>query len=303
METNENKDSSVAIQSISRGSTPIHSPIVLSKKYISTPPISPRILLNKSPLSNGKKLSQQSLNLENSPSAILVGQISSSNNSNTINSPNPFENNKPIHYQPSLISIPLDDFDNSDYRIPTQRQIAQNSFINLNDSTNSFHINISSIQQLPPSPANSEIINTNNNDENTTTENQETTTTTDNQNEANLQQQLVRVSLFSNFTKLNTVWAFFGISLILTTVIMFIVGFMKENETIIFSGIITSPIGFLIINHAIHLAYRRSRRQFEMLTAEPPPPPDPSTIPSKLEEISIDIQSSPSIGDVLQKYE
>eukprot|EP01133_Synstelium_polycarpum_P001187 gene1187-1365_t len=113
---------------------------------------------------------------------------------------------------------------------------------------------------------------------------------------------LHRTSLFSNFTKYNIAWAMFGVGLIMVTVIMFIIGFLGENETIIFSGIITSPLGFLIINHSIHLAYRRSRRVFEELQAErdrnergeTSPAADPATIPSKLEMLSIDIACSPS---------
>ncbi|KYQ93161.1 putative apoptosis inducing factor [Tieghemostelium lacteum] len=114
---------------------------------------------------------------------------------------------------------------------------------------------------------------------------------------AEIQQELARTSLMSNFTRFTIAYGSFGISLVLATVIMFIVGFLKENETIIFSGIVTSPIGFLMINHSIHMAYRRSRRRIQRLheqqqRLENPEPIDMSQIPSKLQCLSIDILSS-----------
>eukprot|EP01132_Coremiostelium_polycephalum_P000563 gene563-708_t len=203
-----------------------------------------------------------------------------------------------IHYQPGFTNIPLDD-DNFDNSTAYKRQLT--NIDNLNNNNNYNYNDIDSQTSIDIDP-------------NSTTEGEEGIITEDGENENNnqtqmeLQANLIRVSLFSNFTRNNIIWGCFGLSLILSTVIMFIVGFVKQNETIIFSGIITSPIGFLIINHSIHLAYRRSRRQMDLLQQQAEnqnnqsadgEPIDTSTIQSKLDELKIDILSSPPPPDTI----
>ncbi|EGG20925.1 hypothetical protein DFA_00792 [Cavenderia fasciculata] len=213
-----------------------------------------------------------------------------------------------IRYQPSIEMVD-EDFGTRDY--------------NHNNSNNNIRIEERYLNSPLPNHPNHQNNNQNTTtidipqlNINTTTTIVPTTTTTTTTNQIDEQQQLElnyefqrelidSTSICSNFTNWNILYLLFGCVVIVNTVILFSVGFLSENQSIIFSGIILCPIGFLAINHSIHLAYRRSRRVYNRLLTEhrrrqreaaegQAPPVDPSTLPSKLEVLTIGIQCSPT---------
>ncbi|KAF2070152.1 hypothetical protein CYY_008524 [Polysphondylium violaceum] len=223
------------------------------------------------------------------------------NNNNNIN--NGSENT--IYYQPNLNSLPSDqdNFDNTNYKIPT----GSSDYFNLSSSQ---MMQIQQHQQRLQENNNNNNTNNNENNENNEATNTPNTpaspSTTDEFRTIHLRQIQERIqaeTLSSNYTKFNIIYGSMGIVLVLATIILFIVGFMKQSQTIIFIGIVASPIGFVFINHSIHIAYRRSRRHIEMLQQQyrqiqdnaEQTVVDMANVPSKLQELSIDILSSPSM--------